>query len=133
MEVTINIGKRVKAVAHANKFQVDLQWMHGDADGDTYGELFFPNTEDGKFRLKCHSLVADHAEAYSYTNNRLQFIINVLTKNGVPQDKAEDIADTISDNFYEGDITSEGNQAALTGFTVTFWDANGVQFEAEVK
>lgn len=128
MAVELIIGDKIPVpTPPKSTYQVDLEWMHGDADGETFGKIMFPRDQVEK--LKHFLVIYECIEEYSGELNE-DLAINCLVAGGLSEEEAEAVIDRFNDATREGDMTNDGStNAALVGFTVTYWDDAGVQYE----
>lgn len=131
MEVLLNIKNHVEAVRYYNQYQLISNYMHGDADGDTTIELFFNNNEEDvrkmKLFLAAYEYITEH-EDFDYLEDKASTFFKSL---GLDDEEAEEFGAEFGDNFWEGDITNEGNGAAFVGIDMFYWNDAGAQFEVE--
>lgn len=126
--ITIDLqrGNRVAPEEHKNSYQLTVNYMHGDADGDTSHTSFY--TPDQVDELKIDILgVITAANSGDNLDDCRDVIAAIFESQGI--EDAHDRADEWSDNFWEGDITNEGTGACCTGYDLFYWDADGIQFE----
>jgi hypothetical protein len=125
--VELKIGKQVSIPTYENMYELTVGFMHGDADGDTDRTIHYTLAEEDK--LKLDLLLIEGLDDGEYLEDQAA---EILAANGI-EDPDNEIAENFSDEFYEGDMTCEGNGAPITSVELYFYDANGVKYEVEVK
>jgi hypothetical protein len=123
--VELKVGKQVSLPSYENMYELNVTYMHGDADGDTERTIHYGMDEEE--RLKQDLLIIDGLEDGEYLEDQAA---EILAANGI-EDPDNQIAEGFSDEFYEGDITCEGNGAPISGIELFFYDAKGVKHEVE--
>lgn len=131
MEVILKTKKKpLTPEIHRNKYELVSNYMHGDADGDTSKKMFFDLDEESVTRMKLFLAAYDSLDDGEYMEeNAAEFFVSL----GMSEDEAEELASDFSDNFYEGDMTCDGNAASLAGIELFIWHEDGVKFEVDYK
>ncbi len=132
MEVQIIIGKRIpQSKTPKSTYQVDIEFMHGDADGTTYRTLKFK--EKDLERLKQYVVLND---CMTKRDNELDEdkAAEKLIAMGFSEKAALEVIESFRDDTMEGDITCDGmRNAAVVAFDVTYWDEDGIQHHVDCK
>lgn len=113
-------------------FVLTVEYMHGDADGDTTVEHDYGNDEIENLKqdvLGLITMIKSGAEFYDAEST----IAPIFEAQGLSPEDAFEAAETWADRFYEGDITSEGSPAAISGFTLAYFDGAGEKYDMEIQ
>ena len=132
MTVEITIGEAVVTPTYQNTYELDIEFMHGDADGETHQTVRYDESEIDELKQTLG--------AFAYLGRKLDGdmedcdeLVAYFKSLGMNEDDAEDAKDSFRDNFYEGDITCEGRPAAIASVTVTYYDDEGVHRNVDVR
>ena len=116
MNSCIKLGKRVSESNPRKTFRFELEYMHGDADGDSTDVFDIENE--------------DHAIAFDK-------FLKANENKGRHCDEWEDsdfFDESMELDFYwMYDAGGTDHQASYEGYTLTYFDENGIEFEAEIK
>lgn len=113
-------------------FVLTVEYMHGDADGETFEDHTYGNDDIEDLKQDILGLItmiksgAEFDEAEST-------IAPIFEAQGLSQEEAFQAAESWADNFYEGDITSEGIPACVRGYTLSYFDDAGEQYDIEIQ
>lgn len=114
-----------------NQYILTAEYMHGDADGDTTEEHTYGDDPESIAQLKQDLLgLITFIKTDSDFDNAVDDILPIFEAQGI--DDAYGEAEAWVENFYEGDISCDGNAAALTGYSLVFYDDSGDRFEVEM-
>lgn len=129
MDVKLKIKKKpLTPETHTNQYELVSNYMHGDADGDTTKTFFFNNDEEGIKRLKLFLAAYDALDDGEYMDEQATDFFKSI---GIEEEEAEELGSEFGDEFYEGDMTCDGNAASLQGLELYFWNESGVKFEVD--
>ena len=121
MTVEIKIGAPVAAPDYQNTFELIIGYMHGDADADSEKEFHYTDVEDLKRDLETLTKIDDFDE---------DTLIDYFTALGMDEDDAQDAASEFSDNFREGDCTTDySNDAAIQKIELFWYDDRSVKHD----
>lgn len=114
-----------------NQYVLAVDYMHGDADGDTTEEHTYGDSKEDVARLKQDLLgLITFCKMDSDFDNAASDIAPIFEAQGIEDAYAE--AEAWVDDFYEGDISCDGNAAGLTGYSLIYYDDAGDRFEVEL-
>lgn len=126
--VTLKLaGKPNTPEAQKLVYELTTEYMHGDADGDTFNQNYYELDEVDKLKLFLLAL-QDIDGRCDYR----EIAKDVFIAQGKDEDDADDLAEEFSDAFYEGDMACEGEAASLTGITLHWYDEEGRQYNVDV-
>ena len=115
-----------------NEYVLSVDYMHGDADGDTVETYTYSDDPDSVLELK-----QDLLGLMAFINSDAEFedavseIAPIFEAQGI--EDAYAVAEEWVDKFHEHDITCEDRGAAISGFTLIYYDSNGDRFIAELS
>lgn len=122
--IEIVIGKPVNNKVCKNTYQLVVEYMHGDADGYTTKDKTYPVSNIEQLKLDIVALTAvDDRDTVE------DDVIVAFTSHGVTGD-LDELYDAFRDNWFEGDITYEGEWAAVSSVTLFYFDEDGVKHNA---
>jgi hypothetical protein len=127
--VTITIGEALSTAAPHDMYALKIKYMHGDADAYTEETFKFPSNRVEV--LKKALILIEAASSYDFdvTNGRKWLRNFLVEQTGL---SVEDV-DAFFDDFVQGDVTSDHKYvAAFDGWTLTYYDSNGVGYHAVV-
>lgn len=116
-----------------NEYILTVDYMHGDADGYTTKEHTYSDSEACIEQLKL-----DVLGLITYIKTDSEFDETDVASELTPIFEAQgiqngyDVAEEWVDNFSETDITCEDRNAALTGYSLVYYDDSGDRFEVEL-
>lgn len=122
IDVELKVGKPVQP-KYRDTFVLSVGYMHGDADGTTVQEYRYPKEMIKDLEV---DIAALHCVSPLYPNDVIEFLEN----EGVGDARARGAA--IASNFWEGDITCEGERAPVESINVHWYDADGVKHGVNV-
>jgi len=132
MKVSLHISKSpVLGPSYNNMYELVSNYMHGDGDGETVNTIFFEGNQEGIDRLKLFLAAYEHIcqdDDFEYLDDKATEFFKSI---GIAEDEAEDLGAEFRDDFYEGDITCDGNAAAFVGIDLFYWNEFGVKFEVD--
>lgn len=133
MEVKFEIGHPVPQSSHTNVYELKVEFMHGDADGETFRELMYDDTPEELEKLKLFlGLFAWIKSGDRVDEDQEEVAKEFFLSVGVEEELADELAKEYSDSFYEGDITCEGRCAPVVDYDLYYWDQLGVQRTVKV-
>lgn len=112
-----------------NVFELEVDYMHGDADATTTKTFFYFKDKD-EHRLK-RDLIGLKAYPWDRDEDVIELVAEALAAAGV--DNADDLASSFDDRFYESDSTCEGERAPVEGISLYFYDEVGQKFPVNVN
>jgi len=124
--VELQVAAPAAVPNYRNTYELVVGYMHGDADGDT--EQTFTYSPDEVDDLKINLLLLNGINSGDYLAEQAA---KILKEAGI-EDPDDEIAENFGDDFYEGDMTCEGNGAAMTGFQVFFYDHEGIKHDVNI-
>lgn len=127
--VTITIGKALTVTTPRDVYELEVEYMHGDADAYTKETFKFPSNriED----LKKSIILIEAASCYEFdvTNGRKWLRNFLVEQTGL---SVADV-DAFFDDFAQGDVTTDHEYvAAFDGWSLKYYDANGVGYNVDV-
>jgi hypothetical protein len=131
-EVKLKISREpLTPETHQNTFEMEVEYMHGDADGETTKTFLFNAKDDEDVeRMKMFIAAYDANEDPDYLGDQATTFFKSI---GIEDERAEELGQMFDDDFWEGDMTCEGNGASFAGLQLFFWDDNSQKFEVEFK
>jgi hypothetical protein len=129
IKIEFQTGKVVERPERKDTYELVVGYMHGDADGDTVKNYFYPNSNPTleELTLDVIGIMALTAAQGDEVENGE--IAELFEAQGYASEEAYALAEGFNDDFYEGDITCEGRPAACTGFELYYYDHKGVKHE----
>ena len=132
IKIEFQTGKSVALPEYKDTYELVVGYMHGDADGDTQKNYFYPNAETTMEELTLDAIGIMALTAAQGDEVENGEIAELFEAQGYSNEDAYALAEGFSDDFYEGDITCEGRRAACTGFELYYYDHKGVKHEANI-
>jgi len=130
-QVDLKVEKPIVENNPTNCFQLTVEYMHGDADGDSEKDFIYENTEEGIAELKLDLLSLEAVDDMDYHEEQLTPLLEEL---GFEGEELEERLDGFHGNFYEGDHTTDYSMpAAHVKRTVVYFDNEGNPFEVNVN
>jgi len=133
MEVKLHISKSPIQTLK-NRYELIVEFMHGDADGETFKTMLFDaNDEAAVRRMKLFIAAYEHlgdGDDFDYLSDQATEYFKSI---GLSDEEAPKLGSIFGDNFYDGDITCEGRGAAFNGFELFYWNEHGVKFDVEAE
>lgn len=129
MELKISKGKKVKKPQYKNQYKVVLSYMYGDADGNGEDEIYIDeDNEDTERFIEFleNWLKVDDDDDYDKEHIKDW---DYFSEDG---DSDEESKGEIFVE-YHSDPSREGYPAAFQSYEITFFDANGDEYEVKVK
>lgn len=140
MEFDLVVATPVVKKQPKNLYRIDVEFMHGDADGETHVKFDFngtnPNEREDEWDPTMDEVLTYLAAFFSLEwNAGCDFCQEgavkeeTLAKFGLDEDARGRIEEA---GMWEGDITCEGYQARPMNAKVTYFNEFGVEHQVEV-
>lgn len=137
MELKISKGKKVKKPQYKNQYKIVLNYMYGDADGDGTDEIYID--EDNEDTERFIEFLENWLKAYKNGRGGSDDYSEDVVKDW---DYFTDEEGTYDDDNnrtkkiwveYHKDPQTQDMWATLETYEITFFDANGDEYEVKVK
>lgn len=124
--VKLTIGDIVQRVTFKNTFELNIEYMYGDADGDTNRIVYYEDVDELKQDLAVFARIGDD----DIDDVDLE---EIFTQLGV--EDAAAAQEAFIDAFYEEDITRlyDERWASFAGLSLYYWDENSVKYEVSIS
>lgn len=128
INITLHSTGPVEIPTYKNMYELVVEYMHGDADGETFHTARY-HEDDDEMLVDILGLI--HASKADSLDEAMNDLPEIFESQGI--EDAHDRADSFHDSFYEGDITCEGQSAAIAGIDLFYWDNKGVKHGMAIK
>lgn len=139
MEFDLVVGNRIEKEVPKNIYRVDVEFMHGDADGETHVTFDFngsnPNEREAEWEPTLDEVLSYLVAFFSLEwNAGCDFCREgkvkerTLLKFGIDEDARERVEEA---GMWEHDITCEEYQARPANAKVTYFDEYGVEHDVD--
>lgn len=113
---------------HKNVYELVVDYMHGDADATTTQTHIYKKADEKRLKI---DLIGLQAYPEERDDDAVEVVTDALEVAGI--ENAEEEAERISGNFYEGDSTCEGERCPIEGLELFFYDEHGQKFKVRAK
>ena len=130
--IELKIGEPTKTQTYIDSYEVDVQYMHGDADAYSDGGNFYPSTdtEDMKMDLLALHFMQNSPFTDIYDQRKERAAIREFFEN---HGKSKADADAFMDTYVIGDTTNDSqSNARIEDVKVYYWDNDAVKHDVEV-
>ena len=132
MKIEFKIEDAITPVVHYDTYELQVEYMHGDDDGTTYKTLHVAGQDVKDLELAVVGVLAFRtaSENGGWINWSDDVdLIPLFEAQGLDSGEASEEQDSFKDNFYEGDITNEGEAAAIVDFKIFYHDHEGRKYQ----
>lgn len=135
MQFDITIGEAITHPNHKNKYRLNVQFMHGDADGYSSNDMYFDKDDADTlvWLNKCLTYISvfeDNEKLFSWEDDE-ELKLDALAEAGLSE---SDVSSIEESGMKDSDMTCDGcRNAMIEGYTLTFFDENGVEHETTIE